>query len=401
MVKDFGVVEKDIGYYVGFVASAFSLAQLLTSVPWGMVSDKIGRRPVLLIGLAGNTIGMLCFGVSKSLAFAVAARGFCGLVNGNIGVAKSVLGEITDADNRAVAFSLIGLNYGLGMMIGPTLGGLLSNPVEKYPAVFGGIEILKVYPYLLPCLCSALVSMFGFFVGYFYLPETAKSLNGEPNETQPLLEDNQTITEASSGVGKAALSAALAYSVLCFQEIIFVEVFPLWAVDGIQFNSTEIGIVLAMIGVISFACQIAIYPAVAKIATPFTLFWIPCLGMCLSAFGFPFISSYLSQGDARSYLWPVLIVIFTIRTVMDNFGFTSVMILISESARPGQLGLVNGIGQSLAALSRTIGPALAGSMWAWSNTNMEAPYDKAFVFLFIAAVNGILIIQAFTTLRNL
>ena len=86
MVRDFGIVDKDIGFYAGYIASSFSIAQFLTSILWGTMSDKFGRRPILLIGLFGNTITCLAFGVSKSLLWAVTSRFCCGLLNGNIGI---------------------------------------------------------------------------------------------------------------------------------------------------------------------------------------------------------------------------------------------------------------------------------------------------------------------------
>lgn len=98
MIKDFNLTtnEKDIGFYVGFIASSFSLAQFCTSLLWGYLSDKYGRKLIILIGLMGNSITMCLFGVSHSLAWALISRATCGLLNGNIGVAKCCMGEITD-----------------------------------------------------------------------------------------------------------------------------------------------------------------------------------------------------------------------------------------------------------------------------------------------------------------
>ena len=76
---------------------------------WGWISDRIGRRPVIVIGLLGNTITNLSFGVSHSLSWAIFSRLSCGLLNGNVAVAKSILGEITDSTNQSMGFSLFGL----------------------------------------------------------------------------------------------------------------------------------------------------------------------------------------------------------------------------------------------------------------------------------------------------
>lgn len=84
---------------------------------WGWLSDKKGRRPILLLGLIGNIVTMLVFGASQSLAMAILARLFSGLLNGNIGVAKTYLGEITDETNQAKGMSLISVTWGVGVIM--------------------------------------------------------------------------------------------------------------------------------------------------------------------------------------------------------------------------------------------------------------------------------------------
>jgi MFS family permease len=89
---------------------------------WGKISDRYGRRPVLLCGLIGNALSTCLFGLSKNLAWAVGARALCGIMNGNAGVARSMVSEITDHTNKAKAFSLFGFCWGAGM-IGKFISG--------------------------------------------------------------------------------------------------------------------------------------------------------------------------------------------------------------------------------------------------------------------------------------
>jgi MFS family permease len=96
------------------VASTFSLAQMCSGIPWGMLSDRVGRRPVILCGLLGTTVSMLLFGLSQSLALALTMRAMCGLLNGNISVVKSAMAELTDETNQARGFSLMPMVWGLG-----------------------------------------------------------------------------------------------------------------------------------------------------------------------------------------------------------------------------------------------------------------------------------------------
>ncbi|OZJ03734.1 hypothetical protein BZG36_04148 [Bifiguratus adelaidae] len=174
MVRDFGVTEDDkgIGFYAGTIASAYFMAQFLTSILWGLLSDRFGRKPVLLCGLLGNTITMIMFGMSKTLAFAVLSRCLCGALNGNVGVSKSVLGEITDHTNQPMAFAMFGFCWGVGGIAGPVIGGLLSNPVTQFPSLFGSFPLFEAYPYLLPCIVSAIISGAGLIIGFLYFEET-------------------------------------------------------------------------------------------------------------------------------------------------------------------------------------------------------------------------------------
>ncbi|ORZ31353.1 major facilitator superfamily domain-containing protein [Catenaria anguillulae PL171] len=174
MVKDFEVASNDatVGYYVGVLASIFSLAQFVTSALWGLVSDRYGRKPVLLMGLLGNTATMLTFGASKSYPMAIVSRMLCGFLNANLGAAKCVLGEISDDTNQDFAFAVFGLAWGLGGIFGPMVGGLLSNPAKQYPELFGSVQLLIDFPYLLPCLVAAFVSMVGFVCTLLFLDET-------------------------------------------------------------------------------------------------------------------------------------------------------------------------------------------------------------------------------------
>ncbi|KAG0038253.1 hypothetical protein BGZ82_000697 [Podila clonocystis] len=172
--SDFGITENEdeIGFFCGLIASSFFFAQFCTSIFWGYMSDRYGRRPILLLGLIGSTIASLFFGLSKSLAWAIVSRSMCGLLNGNVGVAKSMLGEIADPSNQSQAFSIFGFAWGIGMIVGPVLGGYLANPAKNFPETFGNWQFFIDYPYFLPCLVAASGGVVGFIVGYFFLEET-------------------------------------------------------------------------------------------------------------------------------------------------------------------------------------------------------------------------------------
>ncbi|CAM9383191.1 unnamed protein product, partial [Ectocarpus fasciculatus] len=152
MVEDFGYTGKELGYHVGALAATFCLAQFLSSVPWGALSDRVGRKPPVVLGVLGSAMGMVVLGFSETYGQAIAGRAISGLLTGNVGILKSFLAEITDDSNRGHGFSLMSLGWSLGTILGPLAGGLLSYPAVKYPTTFSAEGLFGRHPFLLPCL---------------------------------------------------------------------------------------------------------------------------------------------------------------------------------------------------------------------------------------------------------
>ncbi|MGB1845562.1 MAG: MFS transporter, partial [Candidatus Poseidoniaceae archaeon] len=126
-----------IGLWVGLVMTAYPMAQFLSAPLWGSLSDRIGRRPILMIGLVGNTFCFALFGLAPTLFIAIVARFLAGFFNGNIAVARAYIGDISRPEQMASRMGLIGASFGLGFTFGPFIGGELSAPAERW-AVFEG-----------------------------------------------------------------------------------------------------------------------------------------------------------------------------------------------------------------------------------------------------------------------
>ncbi|ROW09349.1 hypothetical protein VMCG_02546 [Cytospora schulzeri] len=173
MVRDFGVDEKNISFYAGLVTSAFTFAEFSTGMLWGRLSDKIGRKPVLLTGLAGTALSVLVFGFAPNIWVALIARALGGLLNGNIGVLQTTVAElVTVKEHQPRAYTIMPLVWCLGSIAGPIIGGNLARPCRNMPSLFPTGTIWEQYPYLLPNLFSAATCVLGVIIGILFLEET-------------------------------------------------------------------------------------------------------------------------------------------------------------------------------------------------------------------------------------
>ncbi|KAF3006700.1 hypothetical protein E8E13_009031 [Curvularia kusanoi] len=175
MVESFGVEESQQAMYTGMVTSAFAFAECGSGFFWGRLSDKVGRKKVLLGGMFGTGLSMLLFGFATSLPMALFARALGGLLNGNIGVLQTTVAElITDERHQPRAYSIMPFVWCLGTIIGGALGGVLAQPALSSDAFKG--TIFETYPFLLPNVICAMVVVLGLAVGILFLQETHEDI---------------------------------------------------------------------------------------------------------------------------------------------------------------------------------------------------------------------------------
>ena len=131
---------KELGYRAGILGSAFSTGSLFGNFMWGLISDRYGRRIALLSGLFGTSVAAVMFGFSPNFIMAVISRFLWGFLNGNIGVSKTYMSEITDDTNNARGMALFAVVGGVGRTIGPMIGGFLSEPAKKSDSKLTGLR---------------------------------------------------------------------------------------------------------------------------------------------------------------------------------------------------------------------------------------------------------------------
>jgi MFS family permease len=182
--------DSTVAAQAGMLAAAFTGAQFVTAMLWGRLSDweGLGRKRVILIGLIGTMVGSLGFGFSKSFGQAVFWRVIGGMLNGNVGVMRTMISEIVKEKKfQSRAFLLLPMTFNIGVIIGPLLGGVLADPVGSYPALFsqGGIpeharvtEWLRWWPYALPNVVNAVFLGFSALGVVLGLEETLEGIRG-------------------------------------------------------------------------------------------------------------------------------------------------------------------------------------------------------------------------------
>ena len=130
--------------WVGIVLATYTFGQFLFTPILGALSDRVGRRPIIMIGLLSNTIFFIAFGLAQSLWFALIVRFLAGAGNGNIAVARAYIGDISTDEQLKARMGVIGAAFGLGCMIGPFIGGILTDPYTNFGGFFftRGLKII-------------------------------------------------------------------------------------------------------------------------------------------------------------------------------------------------------------------------------------------------------------------
>ncbi len=250
------------------------------------------------------------------------SRALCGLMNGNIGIAKSVLAEITDETNRTGAFQLFGLMWEVGSVLGPMIGGLLADPAKQYPNLFGNFKPFVEYPFLLPCIAGAMFSLIGWIFGFFYLKET--------RGIKAIKDESETVDETAElpylfGLPKLCVYSIFAYGILCFANIMFEEVLPLFvasprSVGGLGFTVGQMGMMMSILGAIALVVQLYFVEEWERKygLLQLNIFW---LGVALVS---TLVTPFLTLIEEPSWLlWTAVLFVFTVNLLGWGIAFTA------------------------------------------------------------------------------
>lgn len=371
--------ERKVGYYAGLIESLFFATQALTILQWSRTSDRIGRKPVLLLGIFGLSLSMLCFGLSRTLSGLILSRCVTGALNGNIGVMKSMMGELTDSTNMAQGFSLMPVAWSLGATIGPMIGGALEHPQQHFPNIFPGV-FWSHFPYFLPSAVAAAFAVTCFLMILFFLKETLprqqtqeksmSALDGEAlNVSENVVEDSPV--PIRSLFVPSVLIPIVNYACIATLEITMYALQPLFystpvELGGLGFDPVTIGLWMGAFGIVNGVLQTIIFaPLVDKFGSK-TVFrfgemcFIPIFAL------FPITNNAARQYGINWLVWFLLTCSLLLGVIMD-MAFGSILMFITAAApNKRSLGATNGLAQMTASIARAIGPGASTSMFAYS-----------------------------------
>ena len=350
-------------FWVGIVIATYSLAQFISTPILGSISDRIGRRPVLMFGLAANSLFFIVFGLSGSLTMAIIARFLAGAGNGNIAVAKAYIGDISEDDQVAGRMGMLGAAFGLGFMIGPFLGGVLSDPATGIGGPFE-TQFWSDYPYLLPCLFSSAMSAIALILASFMLPESLPRESRSESEKSPISQLGATFTSIASVLRLPNISALVnvnflflvGFTMMHGTFILFTSMEP--ESGGLGWSERENGWVFAFIGLVGVVVQGGL---IRPLVRRFSLRGLMLAGTVLTGIGIASIP-YSSADMPMLIFWS-----FCAAFAIGNgiYSPTQSSLLTFASKQGGhELGTIMGAQEGLGALARIIGPLLSAVIWS-------------------------------------
>lgn len=341
-------------WQITLMFSAYSLGQFFAEPFWGRLSDRIGRKPVLLITLAANSAGYLALAFAPDIWSAVAIRLFTGLGAGNISTVQGYVADVTPPERRAGRMGLIGAAFGLGFIVGPGLGGLLTQPQLGHVG------------YLLPIFTAAgLAALAAVGVAVFLKESRAKA---DPAAPRPAFLSGLSEARANPVVSRVLLVTLIYMAGFSAME----SVFGLWAEARYAWGAREVGLSFMIVGVVSalnqgiFAGRLARRFGEARVLTVGMLMfgaslvlqviapteWFPALRLDLGLFTLP-----LPQG------WVIPLVMILGAGGM-SLAMPNISALISRATPPDRQGAMLGLNMASGSIARIFGPMFAGALFS-------------------------------------
>lgn len=349
---------------VGLLYSVYSFAQLIFSPIWGSYSDRVGRRPIMLLSTFGAVIGYVMFGLANSLFILFASRIIAGIMGGNISTAQAYIADITSEGERAKGMGMIGAAFGIGFVIGPALAtGLIHESFYGFIGRFGFPEtaaLLQANKFMLPGFFAAFMSLLSFLLVLVKLPETvdtsADTSRREKRHSVFTPTFWKKLQQYSHADARGILiSLLIAFFVLTFGQSTLYSAFPLFSEQELGMTAQEVGVQFFWIGLIAVFIQGYLIRYLTHWFQEEHVFLVGC---GLMAVGMGLIPLADSVWTLAAYLG--------ILAVGHSLNTPTIMSLISQESGEESYGAVMGSAQGLSGLGRMVGPTWGGFLFAYA-----------------------------------
>lgn len=367
----FGLHTAPEGLVIAILFSVYSLMQFLFSPIWGRLSDRMGRRPVLLFNLLGSVVAYILFGLAGSLLVLFLSRVLQGIFGAKIATAQAYIADITDVDNRAKGMGMVGAALGLGFVFGPAIAGVLISLEPLVMKFHWAATLLQGNIYALPGYFAAAISLVNLILVYFALPETVTVADHHQTAQRRL--SLMAFRKALEAPNLAQLLLIIFLVTIAFSGM--ESTFALWGNAALGITEKTNSYLFAYIGVLIAIVQGGL---IGMLARKFGERHLVISGIALMAFGLFMIPLSPSIGILMLVLIPL--------ALGNGFNTPSINSLISQTGGASDYGGVLGISRSAASMGRIIGPLLGG--FVYDALGIQFPFYIGAVIMLVALLVG-------------
>lgn len=356
----------------GVLSAIYSGLQFLVAPWWGNLSDRIGRRPVLLMSITGNTFAYALWMFSNSFTLFLISRMLAGLMTGNVSTANAAIADVTTKENRAKGMALVGMAFGLGFILGPAIGGLSYAYLPHLDDV-PWLKELGAHPFSMPAFIALALGLINLVWAYTRLHETLSPDQRNKTSTRRTINPAKLFSK-SHGAVLATVNWATYFHAMIFSGLETTMVFL--TTQCLDFGPKENGLLFAMMGFESALVQGGIF---RRLVPRYGQRRMAIFGLCCLMPGF-MVVGFLPW---IPHVW-LIVTGVSILCLGTGLVFPSLNTMTSLAAGPEEQGWALGGFRSANALGRAMGPLLAACAYFWISPS--APFTIGAIAFIIPLV---------------